>query len=164
MTKYQYRGRDVGADEAIDEDGILRDGFAVRVSLMDAMTPLQRAVAQNAARLHDGAGNTPGHRPGFVMSDDAAMRDAREEARDAYERELTNAWRAGDARKKVTQRDPQGRLLSTYEEENDDDVRDALPVRDGNMTLDAIEARHAQRMADEYRRYDARVREMWRNL
>jgi hypothetical protein len=70
---------------------------------------------------------------------------------------------AGDARKKVTQRDPQGRLLSTYEEENDDDVRDALPVRDGNMTLDAIEARHAQRMADEYRRYDARVREMWRN-
>jgi hypothetical protein len=96
MTRYSRHGRAVEKDEAVDEDGILRDGFAVRVSLMDAMTPLQRAVAQNAARLHDGHGNAPGHRPGFVMRD--TFFDERDKARAEYEAELCSAWRGSKPR------------------------------------------------------------------
>jgi len=94
------------------------------------------------------------HRPGFRL-DDADMRDAKQRARDAHEHELTNAWR--DAGRKITQRDPQGRLMSTLEEEED-----AMPpVRDGR-TMDQIHRDHQANMARLYAQYDAEQSDEWR--
>jgi hypothetical protein len=98
MTKYQYRGRDVGADEALDEDGILRDGFSVTVPMTmrdGGMTPLQRSVARHsfAMRLHDGSGGPVGHKPGFVYSTDASLNDAREAAYRTYDAEQRDAYK-----------------------------------------------------------------------
>ena len=41
-TKYRRNGREAGAAEALDEDGILRDGFSVTVpmAMRDGLTPL----------------------------------------------------------------------------------------------------------------------------
>jgi hypothetical protein len=146
--------------------------------LRDSLTPLQRAVAQNAARLHDGHGNRDvvGHRPGYIVSD--AANDARDEAYRLYDAAKSAEWRGSPAREYPASAERSKCTVRGYKYRDhfgapgtvvngecvpDELQRDALPARDGNMTLDAIEARHAQRMADEYRRYDARVREMWRN-
>jgi hypothetical protein len=177
MTKYRYRGRDVDEDEALDERGSLRDGYAVTVPMTmrdGGMTPLQRSVAEHAARLHDGRarvtdadGGTLGlHRPGYRIADNAAMRDAKQQALDEYENWLTNAWRrgpeVGDARK-IVKRDPQGRIAASYEEENDDDneLRDAAS-HDG-MTLDELQRDHQRSMAREYQAYDNRIEQQWCN-
>jgi hypothetical protein len=122
-----------------EDDDMLNDGQTGRVPLM-----LRDALTSGL------------HRPGFRVAD-AGLRDARQEARDAYEHGLTNAWRTGD--KKVTQRDPQGRLMSTLEEE--EDVTDALPTRKG-MTVDQMRHDHEQRMSGIYGAYDASIREQWR--
>ena len=137
---------------------IIRDGEVVRVPLhlMDAaFDPVQRAIARNG--LHDGAGNMVGHRPGAIH--DASDVDGAERRRRMYRQYDAEKAREylGDARK-VTQRDPQGRVQSTFEEEDDDELRDA-----STLTLDQIETRHQQNMARQYAAYDARVREMWRN-
>ena len=97
MTRYKRNGREVGADEALDEDGILRDGFSVMVPMTmrdGSLTPLQRSIAQNA-RLHDGHGNyaVVGHRPGYVFSTDASLNDAKERAYAAYDVELRDAYK-----------------------------------------------------------------------
>jgi hypothetical protein len=204
-TRYQRNGRLVDASEALDEDGILRDGYTITVPMMlrDALTPLQRSVAEHSLELHDGSGSRDAvfHRPGFIVADNAAMRDAKQEAYDEYKRDLTSAWRRGPVRdaegypasaegsacmvtgyeyreffgsrghvrggtcvpdqllgdaRKVTQRDPRGRVMSTWEEEEEDAL-----TRDG-MTLDAIEREHQQRMARCYADHDAWLREQWR--
>jgi hypothetical protein len=127
-------------DDNFDQYGILRDGAVARVPMMmrDALTS--------------------GHRPGFRLGD-ADMRDAKQRARDAYETDLTNAWRDGG--RKITQRNPQGRLMSVLEEE-EEDVTDAMPpVRDGR-TLDQIRHDHQERMTRLYAQYDAEQRDEWR--
>ena len=54
----------------VDDDDVLRDGETLRVPLMmrDGMSPLQRAVAEDAAARRivvvDGLGRPAGHRPG----------------------------------------------------------------------------------------------------
>ena len=173
MTIYRRAGRAVAADEALDEDGILRDGFSVTVpmTMRDSMTPLQRSIAQNAARLHDARvtdadGGTLGlHRPGYRVADNAAMRDAKQQALDEYENWLTNAWRrgpeVGDARK-IVKRDPQGRIAASYEEENDDDneLRDAASHDD--MTLDELQCDHQARMQRIYGEFDRELEQRWR--
>jgi hypothetical protein len=58
--------------------------------------------------------------------------------------------------RKVTQRDPAGRLMSTFEEEEDDEMRDALPTHD--LTLDELQQDHQQRMSREYQAYDNSAR------
>lgn len=141
-----------------DEDRrIVRDGEFVRVPL-HLMDATQRAMHDHFFTMHDGAGNTPGHRPGYVMNDarDDAMRDAKQTAYDEYQRDLCNAWRGTIDARKVTQRDPRGRLLSTFEE-----IDDALS-RDG-MTIDQISRDHQQRMSSAYQQYDEQLRNAWRN-
>ena len=86
MTKYRYRGRDVSADEALDENGVLLDGFSMLVptALRDALTPL---------RVTDANGGTAGlHRPGYRIAD--TNDDARQRAYDEYRRRICDAWKS----------------------------------------------------------------------
>jgi len=126
-----------------DDDKILKDGQWGRVSLM--------MKDQRDSRVTDASL----HRPGYRVTNDAAVRDAKQQARDAYEHELQNAWRIGD-KKGTTQRDPQGRLMSTYETEEEEEL-----VRKG-MSLDQMQRDHQERMARLYEQRDAEQREMWR--
>jgi hypothetical protein len=92
MTKYRYRGRDVDEAEALGADGVLLDGFSMLVptALRDALPPL---------RVTDADGGTAGlHRPGPRVTADAAMRDAKQAAYDAYLHDVTNAWRGSQPR------------------------------------------------------------------
>jgi hypothetical protein len=61
------------------------------MTMADSLNPVQRAIALDSAQLHDGRGGPVGHRPGFVTND--ATNHARQSAYDAYEDDLTNAWR-----------------------------------------------------------------------
>jgi hypothetical protein len=58
---------------------------------------LQDYTSAHFPRVHDGTGDSglAMHRPGFRVSD-AQLSDALQRAYDAYERDLTTAWR-GDA-------------------------------------------------------------------
>ena len=154
-----------------DEEEVLQDGQIGRCSLKmrDAVKPPAprgrihlRGLLDTVPPLvlSDGNGNVPGNRPGFVTSNDAAMRDAKQQAHDAYLHELTNAWRRGPVRdaRKVTQRDPSGRLMATFEEEPDDDeLYDA-----STLTLDEVMRDHQERMAEVYTAYDKALGERWR--
>jgi len=131
-------------DDDFDETGVLRDGHTARVRMM----------LRDGGRAVDGNQYRPGFRTG-----DADMRDARQKANDEYEHELTNAWR--DAGRKITQRDPQGRLMSTLEEE-EEDVTDAKPpMRDGR-TLDQVRHDHQRNMANIYQAYEQSLVNAWR--
>ena len=98
-------GREVDDDEALDQNGTLRDGFSLRVPLTmaDSMTPLQRAVAADSAArgtdkilrratraeittdahsyVVDAFGNTDFHRPGsrFLQTGHRTVDYARQE-------------------------------------------------------------------------------------
>jgi hypothetical protein len=130
-------------DGPLDRFGVLKDGRTATVGMM---------MRDSSSRVTDAL-----HRPGFRVGD-AEVRDAKQLARDAYEKDLTEAWRGDDARKKKTvTRDPEGRLLSEEEEE----LEDALPTRKG-MTLDQMRAAHEQRMSVIYGAYDSSIREQFR--
>ena len=80
-----------------DDDPVLRDGERMRVpmTMMD-----QREKAEHLrrrARLHDGHGNPVGHCPGFIGSDAFTTEERQRirDAYDAYERDLTTAWKRG---------------------------------------------------------------------
>ena len=67
-----------------------------------------------------------GHNPdtGKVQLADASLGDAesiKQDAYDAAERDLTTAW--SDGRRRIVQRDPMGRLKSTFEFEGEDSMR-----------------------------------------
>jgi hypothetical protein len=137
MTKYRYRGRDVDEAEALDENGVLLDGFSMLLptTLRDALTPL-RVTAAN--------GGTAGlHRPGYRIAD--ANDDARLRAYDEYRRDIENAWRGSGA-----------------EGTPDELQRDALPTRD-DMTLDELQCDHQRRMSCEYQAYGSWIEHQWRN-
>ena len=57
---------------------------------------MQRSVSPHLPRVHDGTGDSglAMHRPGFRVSD-APPSDELQRAHDAYERDLTTAWRRG---------------------------------------------------------------------
>jgi hypothetical protein len=96
-----------------DDRRILADGQAVRVPMF-AMDSLQREVAGLSRPLAQ-------HQPAFASdSDDDFLADAetmadaeaaRQEAYAAYDHELTTAWQQDADR--VTERDPEGREVST---------------------------------------------------
>jgi hypothetical protein len=172
MTKSRYRyrdarGRDVDEAEAL-ENGILRDGFAVSTG-MYMMDATQRSIATH---LHDGHGGGIGHRPGHIVSGASEALDARRRMYDEYDArkatEYLGADREGREGTICTVRNAQfpraqgapGRIRNGICVSDDEELRDALPTRDSTMTLDAIEARHRARMADEYAAYDVRIREM----
>jgi hypothetical protein len=86
-TKYRRNGREAGAAEALDEDGILRDGFSVMVPMT-----MRDALPQHA-RVTDANGGTAGlHRPGYRIAD--ANDDARQRAYDEYRRRICDAWKS----------------------------------------------------------------------
>jgi hypothetical protein len=147
-----------------DDERILKDGERLRVPLtmMDGLSPMQRAIARDSVQVTDGDGQRgiALNRPGFRML-------------------------AGDARRSRTvKRDPRGRIISTAETEEEEDARDAAyreheeylndswkhPV--GLETKDAEQhdtdterrtADAAMRARDKaYADYDAELREAWR--
>ena len=135
--KYRRNGREAGAAEALDEDGILRDGFSVTVPMTmrdSGMTPLQRSIAQSAAQLHDGRGGAVGHRPGYVVSTDASLNDAKERAYATYDAELRDAYKH-----------PQG---CRGDIDASDEAHDAMAMMDERERA--------------YAAYDAAVTDAWR--
>jgi hypothetical protein len=85
--------------ELINGTPVLSDGrsYRVPVRLMDSA---QRQPCEHFTRgpqLHDGYGGPVGLRPGFVILDDTALRDAREQARARYIEEMTGAYDASSA-------------------------------------------------------------------
>jgi hypothetical protein len=79
----------------IHNDDLLRDGQKLRVPMF-AMDSVQRGASSHLARVHDGTGDSglAMHRPGFRVTD-APLSDALQRAYDAYEHDLTTAWRRG---------------------------------------------------------------------
>jgi hypothetical protein len=82
-------------------DELLRDGQRLRVPMF-TMDSIQRGVSPHFPRVHDGTGDSglAMHRPGFRVSD-APRSDELQRARDAYEYELTTAWRRGVGKEDV---------------------------------------------------------------
>jgi hypothetical protein len=72
-------------------DELLRDGQRLRVPMF-AMDSVQ--ASPRLPRVHDGTGDSglTMHRPGFRVTD-APLSDELQRARDAYEHDLTTAWR-----------------------------------------------------------------------
>jgi hypothetical protein len=81
----------------IDEDDIVRDGETVKVR-MHMMDALQRAIAVDRLRLHDGLGNPAGHKRGYVFSSNAEDRQRATDAYDERTAQLQNAWRSAAAK------------------------------------------------------------------
>jgi hypothetical protein len=117
------------------ENGILKDGRSFRTSLtmMDALDPVQQSVRRSHLKVLDGEGNTQFHKPGWRIPEDDALLRARDAATEEYLRDLTSAWRGGDAeldharRRRKTSYDPRGRLRGTSEvEEEDGQTADAI--------------------------------------
>lgn len=147
---------------------IISDGQSVRVPMF-AMDAVQKAIATH---LHDGHGGGIGHRPGHIVSGAPEALDVRRQMYDEYDaRMATEYLGAGREGTICTVRNAQypraqgapGHVQNGICVPDDDELRDALPARDSNMTLDALEAQHRRNMADVYVAYDARIREMWRN-
>jgi hypothetical protein len=100
MSKFQVFDRH---GRRVERDGVLEDGDRLRVPVFmrDALSPLQRAVAEDGerrrdrARVHDGTGDSRfvGHKPGPVYSADAHAYDAKEQARREAINDAKNAWR-----------------------------------------------------------------------
>jgi hypothetical protein len=129
---------------------ILRDGARVRVSLTDAQT----------ARLHDGRGGEPGHRPGFAISD-AVVHDERQRAYEEYDQQLGDAWRKDAA--------PFGAYPLSAGEGSECTINGApgTLVREGNCLVckpsnrqDAAHTVDARDLA--YAEYDKSTSEAWR--
>ena len=89
-------GRESGSIS--EEDG---DRYQARYADNDAAVLQDRAPA-HLARVHDGSGDSglAMHRPGFRVTD-APLSDALQLAHDAYEHELTTAWRRGAGKEDV---------------------------------------------------------------
>ena len=103
-------------DDYDDDSHILRDGERVRVPLM-MKDSQQRDIPEHSQQrplLHDGRGGSPGHRPGFVVSD-ASNHAEREQAYSDYQRDLVAAYKT-DARN--------GRLTTVP------DTRDAITMEE----------------------------------
>jgi hypothetical protein len=138
-------------DDPFDERGVLKDGHTARVSIQmrDSLT------ARDAATRRSFDDSAARYGPGPIYCDRSTAIAAYEDAKRAAE----NAWRtpteaADRRRKKITQRDPRGREVSTFEEEEDGAApRDAAPTVPRTMTVD--EARRIKKAA-----YDEMVAEM----
>ena len=85
----------------IHDDDLLRDGQRLRVPMF-AMDSMQLSESAHLARVHDGTGDSglAMHRPGFRVTD-APRSDELQRAHDAYERELTTAYRRGARKEDV---------------------------------------------------------------
>jgi hypothetical protein len=191
---YHYAGREIREDEALDHRGILRDGVSTRVSMQfrDArMTDLQRAVAADAANrrpVYDAFGCPAGHRPGAVLTNDRAARDAKARAYEQYDEDIGRAWQQTNLRGKSEAAtgagehgqgggDGQGcpdcnghdATCSTCNGSiiRDDAALEAAfqqtqPHHEGDRRLDAMMRDHQTNMAAVYAAYDCVLTESWR--
>ena len=143
-------------DNAFDENGLLRDGHKIRVPLTmrDAMTPLQREIPTERARITDGTGNYRFSRPGWRMLADASVNDAREAARREYLDYITNAYKEPQRMRDQDTRAAEPGLVG----------HDEPPDRhrfDG-MTVDQIARCHQENMRRIYDQIDRKLSEAWR--
>jgi hypothetical protein len=167
-------------DDAFDENGLLKDGhvFRVRMSMKDAMK-----MRDNRPVLHDGRGGVPGHRPGFVMTDNSAAKRRLDDAYRDYERDLVSAYKTQDQDNPPIgegSKGPRGQQVGdpctingwpghlkmvngkmtcipdrqSFNGSNDDDDDD--PER--------AQSDRAKRKADAYAQYDAALTNAWRNV
>jgi hypothetical protein len=95
-----------------------------RYGEIDSMRP---TASPRFARVHDGTGDSglAMHRPGFRVTD-APLSDELQRAHDAYEHELTTAWRRGAGKKDVV---PDAPKLSGNDATSVDDIETALRRR-----------------------------------
>ena len=161
----QHRRLEDDDDSPFDKRGALKDGRSIRTP-MYFMDATQRGVREHFQQVTDGSSDGAGlHRPGPRYIADAAMRDAKQAAYDAYLHDVTNAWRGAPAREYPASAEGSTCTVRGYKYRDhfgaagtvvngecvpDELQRDALQARDSNM-------------ADVYAAYDARIREMWRN-
>jgi hypothetical protein len=82
--------------DAYVDDDVVRDGESLKVPLY-MMDSVQRAVATDGLRLHDGMGNPAGHKRGYVFGGNAEQRQRAADAYDEWTRRLQNAWRTPGA-------------------------------------------------------------------
>jgi hypothetical protein len=154
--KYYRDGIEIDAARALDRNGVLRDGFTMRVPLTmrDSLSPLQRSVADSTARdnnrITDGRSDDPTalNRPGFRIR----TNDIRQKVMDAYqdyEDALVNAYRCDDEERDGSE-DFCGASTS----------RESLPRHraDSEMMQD-----HQTRMNKLYADRDRELSEMWRS-
>jgi len=91
-------------DDAFDENGVLKDGRSVRVSLHDAAMSRSGTQRQQTStnRITDGRSpNDPTalHRPGFRVNTGDSDSSSRQKIRDEYEKadiQARNRWKVGD--------------------------------------------------------------------
>ncbi len=146
--QHQYYDRDgieIDAAQALDANGVLRDGCTVRVPAY------LRDAAHDRIRVHDGHGGRNFHRPGWRVSD-ASIQDARETARQEYIARMADAYK--NVKPMLTDADI-GSVEWDYEPFE--------PHFFDNMTVDEIRRAHAEKMAQIYRMRDEELRNAWRN-
>jgi len=179
-------------DDPFDANGMLKDGRRVRISMQmrDAALrdqrrgrrvkydPAGRLVSweeeelDDGMTLHDGRGNPCGHRPGYLVTNDAAARSAKARAYRDYESDLTNAWRnpTGDAEGY----DPEdiGESCTVKNEDYPTDFGSPGTIRRvGSRILCVPNRRRAgpdpasdrRAVDDAYRQYDDEIRNAWRD-
>ena len=99
-TKHRHQDDDDSDNDFQMVNGrpVLKDGARYRVPLK-MLDSAQRQIRQHftGGLLHDGLGGPVGFRPGFVILDDTALRDAREQTRARYIEEMTGAYNASSA-------------------------------------------------------------------
>lgn len=101
------------------DDDLLRDGQRLRVPMFAMDNAIRRTATAPLGRVHDGTGDSgfAMHRPGFRVTD-APLSDELQHAREAYERDLTTAWRRDAGKEDIVPDAPKA------------SVSDAMPVDD----------------------------------
>ena len=102
-----------------NDDYMLRDGESYIVGLM-MMDSMRRMV-------HDGNGNVAGQRPGFLVCDNAADDQAREDAYREYAATVSERWRQGPGQRSRPKQDepqtfsnPEAAVAAAYAQYNRD--------------------------------------------
>jgi hypothetical protein len=78
------------------KSGILQDQKVFRSSMMakdSSFTPVQRAIMAATQQRDTAFSDAAAHRSGFRYSSSDAARSTRQQAYDAYERDMSEAWR-----------------------------------------------------------------------
>jgi len=172
----QHRRLEDDDDSPFDKRGVLKDGRSIRTPmyLMDAT---QRGVREHFQQVTDGSSDGAGlHRPGPRYIADAAMRDAKQQALDEYQRDVENAWRA-DAKETWGEVGDQCTVRAGGRDEGspghlrrignrlvcvpDRPQRDAQ-TRDSAMMLDELQRDHQVRMQRIYNELDRELEQRWR--
>jgi hypothetical protein len=147
-------------DSPYDANGLLKDGRRVRISMQ------MRDAALRDLPLHDGRGNRCGHRPGFLIANDATARDARLRAYHDYTRDLENAYKNPPTGfgSKGPRGQQEGDICTINGAPGHLEMRGGALVCVPDRRSDQLDPASDRRsVADAYAEYDAKLREAWRN-